>query len=333
MNFKKVTAVLCTLVMIFALCPMLCGCSIFNEYQMSSKSPTISSPDIIKDGTLTVGVFKNNLPLSASTEKGYQGIDCDVAAAIADELGLKVEYVELDKNASEFVNKDKIDIIMGANSTNVDSKVSLSNRYLTTAPVLFSLSEDDNNPTSISSLKIACQKGTGAASAATALFGETAVTLSQDLSTCFNDLASKKVNYVAAESAIGQFYAIQGNVKAYQVDVIGQTMTYNVGVSANKTNLLTAVNKALSTLNNNGIINAIVTNWLGENIDLSSLEALASSGTTTQSTTSSSSTSTSDPSAAGTSSANSSSSASGTSSSSGTTNSSGTSSSGTSTTN
>ncbi|MCF0104886.1 MAG: transporter substrate-binding domain-containing protein, partial [Eggerthellaceae bacterium] len=106
----------------------------------------------------------------------------------------------------------------------------------------------------------------------------------------FNDLASKKVNYVAAESSAGAYFAILCNVKSYIVGVIGQTMTYNVGVSASKTNLLIAINKALSTLNNNGIINAIITNWLGENIDLSSLEELAKTGNTIQSATSSSST-------------------------------------------
>ncbi|MCF0104726.1 MAG: transporter substrate-binding domain-containing protein, partial [Eggerthellaceae bacterium] len=165
MKLKKIAVIPCFLCVAAIFVPVLSGCSVFQRYEIPSKDSVIKSPDIIKDGTLTVGVSKNNLPLSASTDNGFQGIDCDIAAAIANELGLNVEYIEIEKSASDFLNKEKIDIMMGANSTNVDSNVSLSNRYLTTAPVLFSLKQNERDIDSSSSVKTACQKGSGAASA------------------------------------------------------------------------------------------------------------------------------------------------------------------------
>ena len=71
---------------------VLAGCSSQQSYTPPEKSATVSSPAIGKSGTLRVGVNAGSPPLAGSPSSSSKivGIDVDVAAALADQLGLKL---------------------------------------------------------------------------------------------------------------------------------------------------------------------------------------------------------------------------------------------------
>jgi len=75
-----------------------------------------SLDEIIKDGTLKVGVNPNFPPMSAySMTNQLEGFDVDVAARIADALGVEIEYVTTETaQRVPFLVSNRIDIALGA---------------------------------------------------------------------------------------------------------------------------------------------------------------------------------------------------------------------------
>ena len=71
----------------------LAGCSQAGSYEGKTLTPTISSPTIGQNGTLRVGIDADGgAPfVTSSSSASYAGIDVDMAAALADQLGLKLE--------------------------------------------------------------------------------------------------------------------------------------------------------------------------------------------------------------------------------------------------
>ena len=66
----------------------LAGCTGSGTYQPELKSAEVAPPVIGEEGTLRVGVNTENPPLAGMGSGKIIGIDVDIAAALADELGL-----------------------------------------------------------------------------------------------------------------------------------------------------------------------------------------------------------------------------------------------------
>lgn len=102
-----------------ALCAAFSGCAP-GAFNPEKKDPQLKTPDILQDGVLKVGVNFGNPPFAGETSKAA-GIDIDVASAIADELGLEVEFVDVGTSPDLALSNKKCDIVMGVSkATNVD---------------------------------------------------------------------------------------------------------------------------------------------------------------------------------------------------------------------
>lgn len=97
----------------------LAGCSQAGSYEGKTLTPTISSPTIGQNGTLRVGIDADGgAPfVTSSSSASYAGIDVDMAAALADQLGLKLELVDVAGNASSALADGDVDIVMSQTST------------------------------------------------------------------------------------------------------------------------------------------------------------------------------------------------------------------------
>ncbi len=255
-----------------ALCAMLvcAGCSGDSDYQPELKSPTISSPTIAEDGVLRVGVDADSSPLAGMNNDNIIGIDVDIAAYIADELGLKLSIVDVGNDPAGALSENKVDIVMGVNEDS-DAFESLwtTEQYLPKGVVLFSLaSKDAAVPTSAEGITIAAQTSSTSAWAVTNSFGENALTSTSNLQEAFSLLASDSVDFVAADAVIGLYAARVQDVDVNLTALLTAASGYHVGVSSENTELQTAVGDALNTLVSEGIVNIVETKWLGRTLDL-----------------------------------------------------------------
>ena len=280
-----------TAVLIAAMALPLAGCSSAGSTPPELKSPTVSSPTIGQDGVLRVGVNTDQSPLAGKGNDKIIGIDVDIAAAIADELGLKLSIVDVGSDPVTALQENTVDIVMGVDSADSSTDYWLSDEYLPTAIALFATQENAPAPTKADAPSIAAQSSSKSAWAVTNEFGADAVKASTNLGDAFNQLSSDGVDYVASDAIIGLYAAHRQGVDAYVVALMSKPAGYCIAASRTNTDLQTVINEALSTLLTNGTADVIESKWLGAPLELDTiaLTAGAQAGSTSSSSSDSSS--------------------------------------------
>ncbi|OUO90903.1 ABC transporter substrate-binding protein [Gordonibacter sp. An230] len=254
-----------------ALLVSLSGCSSKEAYTPPDKTPTLSSPTIGKDGTLRVGVNADSAPLAGQLSDSGKivGVDVDVAAALADSFGLKLEVVDVGADLEGALSDGRVDIVMGVDKSDTDAAFWKSEAYLPTAVALFSAEPNAEVPTNDSEPSVAAQISSKSAWAVTNEFDQGTITTTDNLKNAFSELESGQVQYVAADAVIGTYAAHNAGDDVHIVALMQQPSGYSVGVLDSNTDLKTAVSDALASLTGNGVISVIETKWLGGPLDLS----------------------------------------------------------------
>lgn len=248
----------------------MCGCS-SDDYQPEKKQQSVSDALLVKSKTLTVGVNANNAPYSAQASGSIVGIDVDIAAALADELGLDLELVDVGSDIDSAFSGKTADIVMGASSSG--SAYGVTSSYRSSAAAVFASDASASVPTKKKS-KIAAQASSLSAWKVSDVFGKKSLVETQDLNEAITDMQNGTTDYVACDSTIGAYAAHAAGASAYPVCLLEKPTSYGIAVSTTKTELQKQVEDALSNLNKGGMIKVIEKRWVGESTDLSSLKVV-----------------------------------------------------------
>lgn len=253
----------------------LTGCAQNQTYTPETLNPTVSSPTIGKDGTLRVGISGGAPFVVNGSDGATTGLDVDMAAALANQLGLKLEIVSLGTSGSEIdiesaLAKGDVDIVMGATSSDKTSNVWVSDPYTQTAVALFA-TEGTQVPSRDSSPKIAAQSSLTSAWAVTNSFGDDSLVAKSDLLSALSAVETGDCKYLAADAVIGTYAALCQSVDVEPIAVLGSVGGYCVAASSSNTALQTALADALSAITTNGVVKTVCTKWLGSDLDLTSL--------------------------------------------------------------
>lgn len=275
-----------------ALAAALTGCSSTGSYTPEQPEPSISSPAIAEDGVLRVGVNASAAPLAGTNKDGdLVGFDVDLAAALADELGLKVETTDVGANGASALQNGTVDIVLGVEADSSTTGVWESDPYLQTAVALFAQGSSTRVPTTDSNPTIAVQTSSTSSWMAENEFGASALVRESSLSDAFSDLSSGKAQYVAADAVRGT-YALQSDdagANASIVALMHEPSGYCAAVSSSNTQLQRAVEQALGTIMDGGMIDVLDKKWLGDEWDLSSVPLTAGATSNTRDASSNSS--------------------------------------------
>lgn len=271
---KRISKVAAALVSA-ALAATMFGCTSSEEYQPELSSPTVSSPTIGEDGVLRVGVNSDRSPLAGMGSERIIGIDVDIAAAMADELGLELEVVDVGTDAEKAITEDEVDLVLDIDSSENHSGFWTSEDYIPTGVALFALDTAPSTPPATASDKsIAAQVSSKSAWAVTNAFGTDALASTTDLATAFTDLEDGSIDYVAADVIIGMYAANRQGIDVKIVALLGSATGYCAAVAQDNTELQTIVKDTLARLKSNGTIEVIEKKWLGESIDLDGIEVI-----------------------------------------------------------
>lgn len=289
-SVKAILAMCLASVMAFA----LCGCS-SNSYTPTLKDSTIDSSTLVTEGTLTVGVNASNAPFAFQQDGKIVGLDVDVAAALADQMGLKLQITDVGSDPNTAIKNGTVDIVMGIQKTDTSVDAWLSDSYLNTATALFSTDENAGLPSKSSSTTIAAQTSSVSANEVVSQFGSDYLTSTQDLQTAFSNLEGGTVKYVACDAVAGSYIVNQSHYSAKIVGLMEKPTGYCVGVASSNTTLKTEIANAMANISDQGILSVIQQSWLGSALDLSSYQltsdAKSAKATSTSSSSSSSTTS------------------------------------------
>ncbi|MHB8050481.1 MAG: substrate-binding periplasmic protein [Coriobacteriia bacterium] len=255
--------------MAVALVASLAGCQ--QQVEEPTLTPTVEPPVIAEAGVLRVGVDLSYPPF-AGTDKGVQaGIDIDVAAAIAERLGCRLEVVDVKPAAmAPSLNAKTIDIMLGAVPITdaVLADVATAGSYVTDGPAFFTRASADSSETPLITLEQSASLRIGAQSASASFWaleyahGEGVVTGFDTLRGAFQALDAGDVDVVASSATVGAYIArdYPGIVFAGQ---FGDAEPLGVAVAKDAVELEAAVRAALDGMAADGLLQTIRHKWVG----------------------------------------------------------------------
>ncbi len=260
-------ALLCALVACLSMA--LVGCQT-EEYTPKGKDQAVSSSALGTNGTLRVGVNASSAPLAGQTSSSSRivGIDVDVAAYLADQLGCKVEIVDVKNDPESALAEGRIDVALGVDASDDDADYWKSTSYLQSGVALFGTSSESAVPTTDSGPKIAAQASSKSSWRVTNLFGDDSLVVQSDLKSAFDALSKGSSRYVAADAVIGTYVAYTNNYDAKIVALLQDPSGYCAAVSSKNTELQGAISSAIDKLVKGGVMNVIESKWLGAPLDL-----------------------------------------------------------------
>ena len=273
----------------------LSGCSLVLKSDAPTLAePKLTAPTISENGVLKVGVNTSQSPLAGMGNSKIIGIDVDIAAAMADSLGLKLTIVDTGSTPEKSLANGEVDVAFGIDKSDAPSGVKLTDAYIPTAVVYFK--KAGASPTSLSgetAPKIGAQGSSKSAWTATNAYGTSAVTSSADLAGAFQSLSSGQVEYVVADAVIGMYAANKAGVSV-EIAALGTDASgYCVAIAEKNTALVSDITTALTKLVDDGTVAAIEKKWLGAEVDLTSVSKVdkaSSASTNSQNSTNNNST-------------------------------------------
>ena len=260
------------------MCALLVGCQT-QTYAPESKTQTVSASALGKDATLRVGVNASSVPLAGQTSSSSRivGIDVDVAADLADQLGLKVEIVDVGSDPASALEEGKVDLVLGIDaSTGSDEKYWLSPPYIDTGVALFGSSNENSVPTIDSKPKIAAQASSKSSWRVTNLFGNDALVTADDLKGAFEAISNGKARYAAADAVIGSYVAHSNEYPVKIVALLQDPSGYCAAVAESNSELQAAIEAAMKSLVDGGVVDIIERKWLGESVHLDGITVVKS---------------------------------------------------------
>jgi polar amino acid transport system substrate-binding protein len=276
----RLLSVLCAMGLAFC----MTGCSNIPKLAPSQApapelTPKVDAGHLVKEGTLTIGLDYSAAPFAGESGGRVIGIDADVGAALAQELGLKAAFVDVGTGGGpNAVANKKCDVFLSFDrNDSVNSIATYAGTYMSDAVSLFVVDGNakDGKPsvtgdyTAAQGKQIAAQKGRAAAQLAGTLYGTTSLVEKDTLSDAFASLEDGSVQFVAASGVVGSYSANSYDDIVYFCP-IEAVHEIGAGVANDNVELQQAVSSALSTLSQNGTINLIVSGWIGSPLSISS---------------------------------------------------------------
>lgn len=272
----RLKALIATCVVTVAAVAALTGCSSSEPYTPPETTPAVSSPAIIEDGVLHVGVNASAAPLAGKNSSGdLVGFDVDLAAALADALGLKVEVTDVGANGASALSQGNVDIVLGVEQDSSSASVWESDSYLQTGIALFAAA-NAQVPTKESAPKIAVQTSSTSSWLAENEFGAEALVRVNGLADAFKALGGQ-AQYAAADAVRGTYVLSDDSlgVDASIIALMQQPSGYCVALLDSNSQLKQAVADALSSITDGGLMTVLEKKWLGVEWDLSDVPLTA----------------------------------------------------------
>ena len=291
---KKVLALLLALALVFA----LCACSSSKDEDKTTDTGSADTTDTadnstdtpdadepaagddaaepaeggddalttVNAGKLTMSTNAAFPPYEMTTDDGgFEGIDVEIAGAIAEKLGLELQVDDMDFDAALLaVQNGKSDIVMaGVTVTDERQKVmDFSDTYAEgIQSIIVPEDSDIASADDLTGKTIGTQRGTTGYIYCTDDFGEDNVIAYDNGLTAVQALNNGQVDAVVIDNAPAKSF-VEANPGLKILDTAYAQEDYAIGVAKGNTALLDAINGALEELQADGTLQAIVDKYI-----------------------------------------------------------------------
>ena len=250
---KKMFAIVLAALLVVA---MFAGCG-------SSKSD--SSVKTLESGKLIMSTNAAFPPYEMVADDGsFEGIDVEIAGAIAKKLGLELVVDDMDFDAALLsVQQNKSDIVMAGVTVTEDRKMvmNFSDTYAVGVQVVIVKEGSDVTLDNLADQMIGTQRGTTGYIYASGDYGEDHVTAYDNGASAVQALMNGQVDCVIIDSAPAESF-VAANAGLVILDTEYTSEDYAIGMNKDNTALLEAVNGALKELTEDGTIDSIIAKYI-----------------------------------------------------------------------
>ena len=234
--------------------------------EAASESADAAELTTVTAGKLTMSTNAAFPPYEITADDGsFEGIDIEVAAAIADKLGLELQVDDMDFDAALLAAQNgKSDMVM-AGVTVTDERQKVMDFSDTYAEGIQSvIVPEDSDIASVDDLAgktIGTQRGTTGYIYCTDDFGEDSVVAYDNGLTAVQALNNGQVDAVVIDNAPAKEF-VAANTGLKILDTAYAQEDYAIGVAKGNTALLDAINGALKELQADGTLQSIVDKYI-----------------------------------------------------------------------
>ena len=277
---KKILALVLALCMVFALAA--CGEAASDPTDApeseapaseapASEAPASEAPE--GDGTFTT-IVEGKLTMSTNAQfptyemttddGGFEGIDVEIATAIAEKLGLELDILDMDFDSALLaVQQGKSDIVMAGVTVNEDRQLVMdfTDSYATGVQVIIVKEGSDVTIDNMGEGLIGTQRGTTGNIYCTDDYGEEHVMAYDDGFTAVQALMNGQVDCVVIDNAPAQEF-VKNNAGLTILDTEYANEDYAIGLNKGNTALLDAINTALNELISDGTVQTIIDKYI-----------------------------------------------------------------------
>lgn len=234
-------------------------------------SPVVEAPAIGTSGVLKAGIDLSAAPYGGVDQGREAGIDVDVAAALAERLGLELDIVHVKaSDAATALAGGKVDVVFSVPfAETAKAGVTSAGTYLDMAPGFFAAREGSGSVDStitldtLSAKKVAVQESSPAFWALRYELGEAALEPFDTLRLALEALDDGKVEMVAGDAVVGSYIMRDLSNVAF-VGQVAPAEPLAVVVAEKNTKLAEVVQGGLDELAADGVLETIRRKWVGE---------------------------------------------------------------------
>ena len=251
---KKLMAIVLAAVMVLGLFAA-CGKETVNDSGLKT----------VEAGKLLMSTNAAFPPYEMTTDNGgFEGIDVEIAGAIAEKLGLELEILDMDFDSALLaVNEGKSDIVMAGVSVTDDRLLVMdfSTSYATGVQVVIVKEGSDVTMDNLGEKLIGTQRGTTGNIYASSDYGDDHVKAYDNGATAVNALLNDQVDCVIIDEAPAKEF-VAANAGLTLLEGTWVEEQYAIGMDKGNTELLNAVNKALEELTADGTVQKIIDKYI-----------------------------------------------------------------------
>ena len=237
----------------------------------SSATPTVSPQATKREGVLTVGLKEAQTSPFVIEEGGeVEGLDVSIACALADQLGLSVEFTKVADTRTALATV--CDMVMGVTPSEANGFAVIGN-YSQLATGLFQHGSDAPPATAeqVRGSNVAVQDGSSALIALQQTGADVKAIPCSSLTEAFGKLAGGEASFVACSLPTGMYMCgkLGGASLAGTIDA---PVPVGLAIPAEENELHNALVAAYGSIESNGLLSEARRIWLGSN---SSIDASA----------------------------------------------------------
>lgn len=257
---RRIITVLAVAAMLLA----LTGCT--GVIPAQTLTPKIAPPLIGTEGVLKVAVDLSYPPFAGTVKGQNVGLDVDVAAAVADQLGLKLELVDASASDAMAAIKDgSADMMLGGLTVEsaVASQVAFAGTYISDAPAIFAATGTSLTVDTIGTERIAVQASSLSYWLLLDKYGDAPLVPVASLDAALSAVDSGTADVAAGDALVGA-YLLRGHPGLQYVGQLGSAFPLGAGVSQDKPDLEAQIRGVLDKLASQGLLETIRGKWFGD---------------------------------------------------------------------